>query len=70
MEEEISNVKEMISYNGFEKVYLIFCRLCDITNKEAYERTEEEYNSRYNAGRRYASYNSFRIIKNRHSKIN
>lgn len=69
MEEEINKIKEMISFDGFKNVFFIFTRFCE-SNREAYERTEEEYMRRYSAGTKYASYDSFRKIKNRNLKSN
>ena len=54
----------MISVSGFLRVF--FQNLKDYgTQSEAYEATELEYEQTYNAGRRYASYDSFRKTKNR-----
>ena len=61
--------KELITTDGFINVFI------RNTNKyrtqvEAYEATEAEYQKMYNVGRRYASFDSFRQVKNRRAKVN
>ena len=69
MEKEIAEITEMISFEGFKNVFFIYTRYCE-SNREAYEKTEKEYLRRYSAGTKYASYDSFRKIKNRNLKSN
>ena len=69
LQKAVSDVKEMISPDGFEKAFWIICKYLQ-TRKEAYEMTELEYIRRYGAGTKYSSYKSFRETKNRRSKTN
>ena len=51
---------------GFESRFSYNVKLCE-TYKDAYERTEQEYESNFKT-RRYASYDSFRQVRTRRLK--
>ena len=56
----------LLSPAGFEKRFHKYCQ----TSKnyyEAYEKTEQEYESNFGK-RRYSSYDSFRVTKNRKNR--
>lgn len=65
----MKDTNELISAQGFLDAYFVNLKIHD-TQIEAYDATEKQYEEKYGAGRRYASYNSFRIIKNRQMKAN
>ena len=53
----------LLSPSGFEKRFHKNCKLSK-TYEDAYELTEQEYEFNFEK-RRYASYDSFRVTKNR-----
>lgn len=53
----------LLSPSGFEKRFHKHCKTCK-TYEDAYEETEKEYESHFER-RRYASYDSFRVTRNR-----
>ena len=53
----------LLSPSGFEKRFHKHCKLSR-TYEDAYELTERDYESNFGK-RRYASYDSFRVTKNR-----
>jgi hypothetical protein len=58
----------LLSPAGFEKRFHKNCKLAK-TNEEAYEITEKEYEAHF-MKRRYASYDSFRVTKNKKIRNN
>jgi hypothetical protein len=56
----------LLSPAGFEKRFHQFCKISK-TYEDAYELTEEEYEKNFKK-RRYASYDSFRVTKNRKNR--
>lgn len=58
----------LLSPAGFEKRFHKNCKLSK-TNEEAYEITEKEYETHF-MKRRYASYDSFRVTKNKKIRNN
>ena len=56
----------LLSSNGFESRFHKNCKLSK-TYEDAYELTEKEYESHF-GNRRYASYDSFRVTKNRKNR--
>jgi hypothetical protein len=63
---ETNLMRELSTVNGFIARYLQHLTTSD-TQVAAYEITEKEYESIFNR-RRYADYNSFRVVKNRRVK--
>ena len=56
----------LLSPEGFEERFHHYCRH-EKTNVKAYEAVEKEYEHHYGK-RRYASYDSFRVVMNRKLK--
>jgi hypothetical protein len=56
----------LLSPSGFEKRFHKNCKAAN-TYEEAYELTELEYESNFGK-RRYSSYDSFRVTKNRKNR--
>ena len=56
----------LLSASGFERKFHKNCKLSK-TYEDAYELTEEEYEKHFGK-RRYASYDSFRVTKNRKNR--
>tara|TARA_R100001463_G_scaffold123992_1_gene180878 strand:+ start:1071 stop:1280 length:210 start_codon:yes stop_codon:yes gene_type:complete len=56
----------LLSPSGFEKRFHKYCKESK-TYEDAYELTEEEYEKNFGK-RRYASYDSFRVTKNRKNR--
>lgn len=56
----------LLSPSGFEKRFHKHCQETK-TYEDAYELTEEEYEKNFGK-RRYASYDSFRVTKNRKNR--
>jgi|MDSW01.2.fsa_nt_gb ribosomal protein S8 len=59
-------ILSMLSYKGFIKKFYFYTKK-EKTYKQAYERTEKEYKKYFNK-RRYASYDSFRVVLHRKMK--
>lgn len=58
----------LLSPSGFEKRFHKNCQTAK-NYYEAYEKTEQEYEENFGK-RRYASYDSFRVTKNRKNRNN
>jgi hypothetical protein len=56
----------LLSPSGFEKRFHKYCKTSR-SYCEAYEKTEQDYESNFGK-RRYASYDSFRVTKNRKNR--
>jgi hypothetical protein len=56
----------LLSPSGFEKKFHQNCKIAK-TYEDAYELTEQEYENNFGK-RRYASYDSFRVTKNRKNR--
>tara|TARA_R110000803_G_scaffold48061_3_gene99906 strand:- start:2633 stop:2833 length:201 start_codon:yes stop_codon:yes gene_type:complete len=56
----------LLSPNGFEDRFHHYCRI-EKTNVKAYEEVEKEYEGNFGK-RRYASYDSFRVVMSRKLK--
>lgn len=56
----------LLSPSGFEKRFHKYCKESK-TYEDAYELTEKEYETNFGK-RRYASYDSFRVTKNRKNR--
>tara|TARA_R110001583_G_scaffold8915_2_gene42106 strand:- start:641 stop:847 length:207 start_codon:yes stop_codon:yes gene_type:complete len=58
----------LLSPAGFEKRFHKYCKISR-TYEDAYELTEDEYEKNFGK-RRYSSYDSFRVTKNRKNRNN
>lgn len=56
----------LLSPAGFEKRFHYYCKEAP-SYEQAYEKTEKEYEQNFGK-RRYSSYDSFRVTKNRKNK--
>tara|TARA_R110002153_G_scaffold70085_2_gene184589 strand:+ start:412 stop:624 length:213 start_codon:yes stop_codon:yes gene_type:complete len=61
-------ILSLLSPAGFEKRFYKNCQTTK-SNEQAYEKTEKEY-EKYFLKRRYASYDSFRVTKNKKIRNN
>ncbi len=61
---DVKHVKQLSTPKGFIRRYLFHLNKGGVSQTEAYEQTETEYNEIFER-RRYSSYDSFRQIKNR-----
>lgn len=59
-------ILSMLSFKGFINRYYFYCKT-EKTYKDAYEKTEQEYEKNFKK-RRYSSYDSFRVVLNRKMK--
>jgi len=60
------DILSMLSFKGFKKKFYFYTKK-EKTYKQAYEKTEKEY-EKYFKKRRYASYDSFRVVLHRKMK--
>ena len=61
-------ILKLVSFDGFNQRYEQNMRVCN-TYKNAYLKTEEQYEGVFGQ-KKYASYDSFRIIRSRKMKKN